>query len=395
MDNQDYNNQSKPPMAETPQTIVNEPELPVSSLGSTPAPSPFPTQAPAKKRKGLVLAIIAVVLAVLVGGGVLAYNFWYQNPEKVVTDGMINALRAKTITYTGSVVVTGDTKMKLELEGANSAAAAKLNAKLTFAIEDKDYVLEAYALFDQKGDLYVKAKNLNALAGVYQEALPPESVELVDTLVAKINDQWIKISADDLAMYSEDASEKQKCTSDAIKKYQDDKEAIAEVSNAYAKNKFFIIDKELGSKDGSLGYSIKGDREKAKAFLGDIKNTKIYKSLHECDPSITIDEEKDSEEVSGEDKQEARVELWVERWSHTITKLSATSKEKDTNNQLDILFQPKFDQKVEIAAPDTSITLKQLQADIEELLMSGMTMEEELTAEEAALLSIPELSSEL
>lgn len=339
--------------------------------------------------------IIAAVLVILGGGGAAAYYFWYENPDKVITDGIVNALKAKTIKYTGTISMSGDMKIKLELTGANTLSTSDLTAKATFAIAGKDYSLDSSARFDDKGDLYLKLKNIDSVVSAYRATLPggivtPQMSDLTNKLAAKINDRWIKVSADDLSTFSEDASKTQKCSTDAAKKYQNDQKAITQISDAYKKNKFIVVDQNLGSQNGSLGYILKGDEKALRSFLVDLKNTEIYKTLHDCDTSFTIDD-KDLPTVKN-DKANGRLELWVDSWTHKITKVVGTSNNKDTKTQLDIVFQPIFDEKVEVKAPDNSITLKQLQDDIEELIIESFTAASELTPEEAAM--IPPLSED-
>jgi hypothetical protein len=394
--NNNNNNQPQPSAPETPRPgVTDEPSLTPPPVSTTTPPPAFSAKPPQKKRKGLLIGIIAAIVVVLGGGGVAAY-MWYQNPEKVVTDSVVNAIKAKTIKYTGSITVTGDSKMKIEVTGANTSSTSDLNGKVTFTMEDKEYTLESDVRFDKNSDLYLKVKNIDGLVKAYREAIPPQSQGAFDKLVAKINDQWIKISADDLAVFSEEASKQQKCVSEAIKKFQNDQTAINEVADVYKKNKFIKVDQNLGNKDWSLGYTLTGDEKAAESFMKGLKDTKLYKSLHDCDPaSFTVDEKEQSKEITKDDKNDTRVELWVDFWSHKITKVNMTNKEKDTKNETSVIFQPKFDEKVEVATPDKSITLKQLQADIEEIITSSLPSSDELTAEEAALFASPETSSEL
>lgn len=354
---------------------LNQPD---NGIDQPPTPSPFspdnidntPAVQPVRQRnKKLLIGIILAVIVVILGAGsVFAYNFWYQNPEKVVSDSVMNAFKAKSMTFTGSMDMTSEaTKVKLELDGGVGQSEGSVNVKATFDSEGQPIALNGSGLMDGNGNLYFKVKNVKDIVKTYREAVPPESQSIFDQLIAKIDDRWVKISADDMKQFSEETGNAQKCFSETLKKFQNDKAATNEVADIYKKNKFLVIEQNLGTKNGSLGYTIKTNDDGAKAFAKAVKNTKIFKSLQSCDPSFTIDEDKASES----DKKaanETRMELWVSQWSHEITKFSAkdeTGVEKST-----FVFEPIFNKTVKVTVPKKSVTLNELKAEIEALVQS-------------------------
>lgn len=327
---------------------------------------------PKPKRRGLFVGgIIAAVLVVLGGGSALAYNFWYQNPQKVVTDSIINAMTAQSVAYTGTLSATGDTNLKVTMTGANTLAASSFDATGTFTLGGKEYTVGGSLMADTKaGDFYFRVKDVDTLLKDVRSSIAPAEQGLFDQFVAKVNNQWIKVSASDLASVSADASKAQTCTSDAIKKVQNDKSYINEVGTIYQKQPFITIDKQLGSKDDSLGYSLSIDDAKVKAFDGDLKNTRVFKLFQTCDPSLSIDQS-DSSTTSSSSSND-KVELWVDRWSHQITKLTVDSKQDSMTASF--LLQPKFNDKTTIiTTPKTSTSLKQLSKDITDLEQMRMS----------------------
>lgn len=371
------------PQTTTPIPAQSSPNPEQASFGA-------PVPAPKKKRKGLIIGIIVAAVVAVIGAGAAVYAFWYQNPEKVVTDSIVNLIKADTIKYTGTATVSGDMKLKIELDGTSMISASDVNAKVTFPLENHDYTLEGSARFDKKGDLYVMFKNLKDFVKSYNENTEmaddsamgaPVDTSMFDKIIAKVDNKWIKISSNDLADLSEDLSKKQKCVSDALNKFQNDKKAIEEIAKVYEKNKFITIKQDLGSKDWSLGYTIDSDTGKAKAFLKDVKNTTMYKTLHDCDPGIVIDDEQIEQAAPADDESNERVELWVNQWSHTITKFKVTSTQPDSDNKGEFVVNPIFNEKADIETPKDAITLKQLQADIQELMTSEMPTELDAASE--------------
>lgn len=366
---------------------IPEPQLDIEPATSSPAPQPplrplggeevfippFTQPAAPKKGKKRLLIIFACILVALIGGGVGVYAFWYQNPEKVITDGVMHAMQAKSIEYTGSLSMeTGSNTSKIEITGADVSDAHKMGVKMTFSdpFTGKEVPIEGEGVFDAKSDLYVKVKNVDDIVSPYRSFFSETAKKSFDKIVTKINDKWVKISAMDLAGLSQEASKKQTCVGEVAKKYANDSAAIAEITDAYKKNRFIVVDQNLGMKDGSMGYTMKSDETKAKAFVEAVKTTKIYTALHDCDNSFTITSS-DVTIAPDSKSSSARAEIWVSQWTHQITKIAATSTfpagEDSSTSKVDTLFEPKFNTGVSIATPEAATTLGELKADIEKL----------------------------
>jgi hypothetical protein len=324
------------------------------------------------KQKKFIIGIIVAVLVLLVGGGsAFAYVSYYQNPQKVISDSLINAVTAKSIIATGTLNVSSSgTNVKVEITSKTANATGSFDAKLTVVYGGKTYNISGSALIVGTGDVYFK---LSDLAGIVAQAKTSIGISqtsalstAVDKLVTKIDGTWVKISSNDLKQYSADTATSKTCINDTIKKYKDDKSAIGEITDLYTKHQFIVVEKNLGQVDGSFGYQIKNSNAQLKAFLDGLKNTKIYNSLHNCDKTFVIDTTGMS--TKDETDKNNTVKLWVDVWSHQITKVELNSKDSGTTASAMIL--PKFNQTVTITAPTTSISLTQLQSYIQDLFTS-------------------------
>jgi hypothetical protein len=355
------------PTVSTPEPFVAPTPLPVDS-----PVAPVATPVTKKSKKPLILGIILVAFFALLGGGsVLAYNLWYQNPEKVVTDALINVVTAKTAVYTGTMTVENTTlKVTVDTTLKQAEAAAGMDAKVSITAGGKNYSVNGSALVDASGDLYFKVEKIDSIVAEFKtqyDLTDAAQSALIDKLVAKIDGTWIKVSSADLKDFSATAGTAKTCVNDTVKKFKDDKAAIAEVTDLYKKHPFFTISKKLGEKDGSLGYVIDGDTPALIAFGEGLKTTKIYTALHDCDNSFTIDTSKI--DTSTTSNGNGTVELWVNSWSHQITKLSFNgTSDGDTTSGV---ITPIYNQPVQVATPSTSVTLSQLKTDIEDLLKTS------------------------
>lgn len=328
---------------------------------------------PRKNRRKLIIGIVVAVVIVLICGlSAFAITSWYQNPQKVITDSLIDAITAKTSIYTGTIKVddsSNNTKLSVDITTKQADATGSLVAKLVLTAGGKDYSVSGNALVDKSGDIYFKVENLGGIVTTAKASIGIASdttVSLaVDNLVKKIDGTWIRISSVDLKQYNQDYSASQTCLNDTVKKFKDDKAAIAEVTNLYRSDPFIVVDKELGQTGGSFGYQIKQSNSALKAFANGLQNTKVYKSLHGCDNSFVINENDIGVASSDNSSKDNTFKLWVSVWTHQITRIELNGKSGSSTTTASL--EPKYNQTVDITAPAKSITLADLKSYIDDL----------------------------
>src|SRR5688572_24716296 len=177
----------KPEVPQPPQTNVTPPDWPEEAPQQVPteaepptiapvAPSSFDTQpsaspmspamavvGSAKKSKKKLFIVITAIFVSLLGAAAAVFAFWYQNPDKMVADGIMQTLQAKTTSYKG--VINIDMTMvhvKADLDGAYQAGTQNVNADITVSYGGAEYKLKGTALIDANTDMYLKVANLGA-----------------------------------------------------------------------------------------------------------------------------------------------------------------------------------------------------------------------------------------
>lgn len=372
----------------TPNTVSSEPVAPAPEVPVTPTPpvtpgfnpiNPVPASpAPKKSRKGLIITLVAAgVVALLVGGSALAYNFWYQNPNKVVTDALVNALAAKTMSATGVVdMKSKDYSMKLELSAKNSLEArSQLAAKVTFSSKDVDITVDGEAIYGTDGDIYLKLKDAAKLAASLEEQSNGQlSLKAFDGIIKKIDNKWVKIGKEDLGDVNKEYEKAQQCVADISKKLDSDSSFRStvekETRELYKSHPFIVIDKKLGSKtvngQGSLGYSLDGSTKEAKAFVSGFGKTELGKKFTECNKDINFEDiAKSFEEQESKSNGTATAELWVSRFGHTITEFNI--KGEDDGTKTSMVFNPQFNKNDKVEVPSDFVPFSELKKDIENL----------------------------
>lgn len=374
-------------MADTPK-VNDEKEVTTNSTEtisetpvepSAPTPTPTPAAAPKTKRKGLIIGLSAAIAAVvLICGTTAAYFLWYQNPNKVVHDALVQAISAETINATSTLEVENeDFTMTLEMSGHTSAEYnAATSAKLTYSAGGVDITAEGQGVMTSDGDYYMKLHNVQEQL----DALSEQSGGLYDftmfnSVVKKLDGNWVKIDKKYLGDVSKEYEKSQQCIADTTKKLKSDKNYARSVSNElvklYKENQFIIVSDSLGSRtvngQDSEGYKLTGDRAKADAFFTAVGETEFGKALKQCDDSIKFEDvisEKAEENVVGT----TDVELWVSRFGHTITELKIHGTDDGVTSSFTLT--PEFNKKEVVEVPSESVTMSEIQAEFDKVFES-------------------------
>lgn len=307
--------------------------MPTSSGVTTPIGGGMQPVASTPKKKPLIVAIIAGVLAlVLLGGGVYAYTV-YQKPENVLLHAASNALSTKKVRT--KTVVTSDYSytaedMKISFEkltfetGGDRSPRYDTNAEIVAKYNDKQVALRGSVLATEAGELYFKLENVK---DTLQKVLPADmkmSAKAEEYLSA-IDGKWARYTLEDLKKDSPDYGKTVQCTLDVYKKYKDDKKSIQEVVDIYKANQFVVVKGDPASKDGNFGYVVDVDKKKSKAFGKAVEKTTMAKELTACDKNAsTATEDSDNTEDTAVDTPSSTsgpvttTTVWISKWNHEL-----------------------------------------------------------------------------
>lgn len=369
---------------------VNPGQNTQQSQMATPAASQGGSGKSNNKKKWIIGGIIAGLIALLFGSGVVAYAV-YQNPDKVISDGLVNLFNNQPRSFKGSVAAENDLvklNLTLDMKGNDKAARGTLTANVNLKEQKLAFDTTADVAGTVNGDGYIKLNDIDTLvdkvtdtivraqAEQYKQfgmtmteseikAQKKQMTDQFNPVIAKINNRWIKFGADD----SGEFSKQQKCIAEAFSKFEKDPAMRKELSDVYANNKFVKVKEQLGVKDGSYGYVLDLDKEKLKSFGKNAENTSLVKELKKCgdgsDASMY-------DTTSDESVKNMHVELWVSQWSHQITKLKihgTDTSSKDSSGNTDVMFELTlgYDKADNITMPNDAIDFKDLQKEIEGL----------------------------
>ena len=344
----------------------------------TPAPLETNSTPPTKKRpmKLIIAALLAAVAIVLIGGSVLGYTMWYQNPDKVVHDAVVNALKAKTGTAKGSITYTSDDfklDIKLDSKSGETGGDFTVITNMTVTGDETQQEFSATGMGRIVDDtLYIKVSGVRGIVEDIAMQSGGQIPEYASDIFEKIEDRWISIKASDYQEASEDIASQQTCMLDLFEKLQSDSAVTNELADLYRKNQVLIVEDELGSREvngaDSFGYKITFDQDAAASFVTELEKTTYGKELKKCDEDINFNDIADdlTKEMS-EHEDEPVIELWVSKIGHEITEVAMYGQNNGTD-ELNINLQPTFNDDVTVEIPEGATSFKTILDEINEAI---------------------------
>lgn len=374
----------------TPQPVPQPPMQPPVPPQPVAQPVFTPPPKPGKKKKiiGIILGVVGLLIIV---SAVLLYFVWWQSPNKMVTDALLSVVTAEKMNNTGTLVIeapSSDVKMTITTKGTtnNGASSGDATVKLEVEALDEDVVFDVHGVASDDGVLYVKIDKLRETVDTVIDAIIKQQTQQyrdqgmtesdiaqvedmakqqvssmfsLDTLIPKVDGQWIRIASDDL----EDNEEAQ-CTADVMKDIQKDKEVTREVMAIYDANRFIQVKDKVDAKDGAPGFRLTGDRDKAQAFMSEFKKTETAGRLLKCDSTIFDSVDDALKETDSSSNADIDFVIWVDRFSHKLKSLQLDVTSKEDETKVSATYDFEIGQANEVVVPSDARDFKDVYDDI-------------------------------
>ena len=327
-----------------------------------------------KSKAGLIIAICAAVLVVLLAiAGATAYAF-YQKPENVLLDAVSKLPLATKV----STKTTVNSNFSYEADGVNikfkkftfdtgaeNTPKFDANAELVLEVNGKELSLKASGLVTDNGTVYFKdniVSSIKETLSILHQKLPAQA----EKHLKKIDGKWVKYSLADARKQDKKSANQLQCVIDAYKKYSKDDKAKHQISSVYKKHPFIIIDKEVKSQSGNFGYDVSVDDDKAEAFWKDFRETSFAKSVESCAPNVSSsssDTYKSAKKAKS--KADATMTVWVSQWSHELrgVDVKAANLKTDSRSNKNYNVSAKtiidFSKGSQVAVPSDAISAEE------------------------------------
>ncbi len=362
-------------------TVVEQPAAAPTASNQTvaqpiaqPALPPQMAMGQRKSKAGLIIAICAAVVVVLLAiAGATAYAF-YQKPENVLLDAVSKlplATKVSTKTTVNSNFSYEADGVKIKFKrftfdtGAENTPKFDANAELVLEVNGKELSLKASGLVTDNGTVYFKdniVSSIKETLSILHQKLPAQA----EKHLKKIDGKWVKYSLADARKQDKKSANQLQCVIDAYKKYSKDDKAKHQISSVYKKHPFIIIDKEVKSQSGNFGYDVSVDDDKAEAFWKDFRETSFAKSVESCAPNVSSsssDTYKSAKKAKS--KADATMTVWVSQWSHELRGVDVkaanlkTDSRSDKNYNVSAKTVIDFSKGSQVAVPSDAISAEE------------------------------------
>ncbi|HEY0965493.1 MAG TPA: hypothetical protein VGE13_03375 [Candidatus Saccharimonadales bacterium] len=361
-------------------------------------------ETPAKKsgkKKFIIAGVVVGILALLGGGGALAYTVWNQSPDKVIMDGLANLLtdapkgmtlkadyQAEDVKLALSVDAKSNEKMrdaKIVVNFSNSKENIELTASANTLTKTQDGVMylklndirepieKAIGMTADKQQVPFGLNQGNGASNMSPAAQKAKLLKQIDPIITKIDNKWIKINA---KSSSDDViGGMQKCVNDLVKKVETNKAVRDEIIRAYSGNRFIVVKEQLGVKDGSYGYVLGFDETKASGFIKALDSTQFAAGMNKCLGGSGRPDLSDGEVAGVDDNfKDSRFELWVSQGAHQITGVNARAKllngESESTVKINTAFS--YESATVPSEPTDAIDAESVMQEIQALTMQNM-----------------------
>lgn len=333
----------------------------------------------------LIIILVSSGLAVLVLIALIVGYVWYQHPQKVVTDSLINLMNTRAVTADGTVKLKSDVAdvTATITSGTSRAGSTKSGADIEVILKQANenaehkITLAADVVTEKNGTVYfrlehlrdsVKAALKHMLATNIDDSIALEETvntlyDRFDPLLVQLDNKWIKISP--TGGDSHDSAQAYSCIQEATASLRDDPSARREVAESYKNNQFITVDKKSATLS-SYTYKLGIEKRTAQSFIKAIENTSFGKKLKSCNSDIFRTMQGPTSQHTSTSSGEVTID--VSRWTHQLERVHA-SLVPDTKNQS---TQVVVDTALKMNSPETFEVPKQA-TDIKNLDLASLS----------------------
>lgn len=305
------------------------------------------------KKRTVIITLVAMLLLLATAASAYAY-MWYQGPERIVMNAILNTVNAPTIGFDGNIVAQNT---KVAISGRMIDDKVTVAANGSTVIRNQPVNLNAdIAMF--AGDTYIKSDQLDVLAdaalGTSGNAVVTQSVA---TLKQKVNGRWVELDSNSSTLLS-GGDQSSGCLIDFFQKVSASQASRLQVVDLYRQNPFIHTLQQ--SKDSQTGvYDLSIDLPKFVAFKAALKKTELHQSMVSCTNDTPI--------LTEDEAVQLTLEVTIDMHHMRVSSLTIN----DLTKRATITVGLSYDDIAAIQRPTDALVLSELRAEALRSVVAG------------------------
>lgn len=316
--------------------------------------------APKKRRTGLIVGVvIAIILALGLGGTALGYFLWYQHPDKVVADALTslnkgtdnNGLQA-TVTVDGGE--SGRLEAKLVGRRATNDRQA---ATVDFKVDDKNAPGSAKleAILDQQ-TAYLKLHQATfpRLPSLQEGGMPALGLATTAAFSERLQGRWLRFDGAGSGALASLSAEPRCLLQEGIA-LGNNQQAQQDLAQHYRQHNFLKVkqalpDRQINGVD-SIGHKVTVEVAKLRTFIKELAQTSYGQKLADCGVK---DWQKLADQLVPQTSRDFDIDVYASRFGHHLTELSLQHTHEKDGSKLSVVVQPTRGQAEQIDIPNNA-----------------------------------------
>jgi outer membrane receptor protein involved in Fe transport len=316
-----------------------------------------------KSHKGLKIGLLIGGILLFLGGVAAGLMVWWTSPQKSFSDASKNPFSVVEGTHAinGTISVIQKNGPEMLIEYSVKADNKKTYADISFKTNSGAVTvnLTGAVATDATGNVYFKINNVKKTLQGFGGQFSTMYEEAFGDVIDKIDGKWVQITPDDVKAMAGSGSSgvDMVCVSDVTSKLTANSDYMKELTELTKNNTYLSYGKSLGSETvngkSSNHIAVNIDQAKLKSYSQGMTNTKIAADLKKC--GMKFDSNSSNTQPMSND---ANVELWIDQWSHKVTKLLIAQTENGTTTTITVAFDSA---NQTVAIPEAQTQFKDLQ----------------------------------
>lgn len=348
-------------------------------------PSGFAAAGAPKKKSKIGLIITLCVLGVLLIGGAVAgilFLNWRNSDEVVLTDAVTDTLNLRAATITGDIsfefaeAEQGIKSFHLTSNNKTALVPSSSESNLKITLEDDSVVeMDVSSVILSDGVLYFKIAGLGTvledLGLTSSFSLDQTAIASIESIIEKVDDQWIKIAFDELlesemlsSMVESIDTEAYDCSIAAIKNLNTDA-SRSDLIDLYKEYPFVDATKRSETKEGDYtDFEVTLLKPELIDYLNKVQEKPLFDEFLGCSEDLERHNftEEDFDQADSSDVTASLV-LGIDTNKRKIGHVIASVEDEEASLQARISITERFD-SIDIPAPEDATSVNDLIDDI-------------------------------